>query len=77
MNHWIGKYRDRILDSVSYWVGRWWICIWSTDLKEINIGLGDDLGEGYFGAFFIKNYRKGPFWISVSKPTMHFLNRRV
>jgi hypothetical protein len=59
---------------MDFWFGRWWLCIWASKYKEINIGVGDDLGEGDFGAFFIRNRRWGPFWVSTSRPTLAFLN---
>jgi hypothetical protein len=57
--------------------GLWWLCIWRTKNREINIGIGEDLGEGDFGPFFIINKRFGPFWISISKPTLAFINGTI
>jgi len=64
------------MSTLSFWIGRWWLCIWKTKFKEINIGIGDDLGEGNFGPFSIINHRKGIFWVSVARPTITFLNRK-
>jgi hypothetical protein len=61
----------------TFWFGRWWVCIWVSKHREINLGIGDDLGEGNFGAFFIRNYRWKWFWCSVARPSMHFLTKQI
>lgn len=57
------------------WIGRYWIQIWSSKKKQIVIGFGDDLGDGYYGPFFIRNKRWWKFWLHIAKPTLEFINR--
>lgn len=60
---------------MGFWFGKWWLRIWESEFKIIEIGYGEHFGEGNFGPFSTITKRKGPFWISTARPTITYLNR--
>lgn len=63
------------MPDLSYWIGAFWITIWSSKNKEITIGIGESFLATSNKVFHVKEYRKGPFYCYVTRPTITFLNK--
>lgn len=64
---------DRVSDFIRQWIGFWYITLWSSKTKLIEIGIGSDYTEGSYGPFFARAKTLGPFYVVVSRPTLQYI----
>ncbi|MBE9542550.1 MAG: hypothetical protein IMF01_09545 [Proteobacteria bacterium] len=60
---------------MSEYIGLWWLIVYKSELRIIEIGFGDTYTEGNYGAFS-STVRKclGFYWCS-SRATMSYINK--
>lgn len=61
--------------DLSHWIGVFWITVWSSKFKEVTVGIGESFPAESNTVFHVKEYRKGPFYCYVTRPTITFLNK--
>ena len=53
----------------------WWIHIWRTEFKMIELGISRNPPSGCNGVFFTRTKALGPFYVAVYKPTIGWVRR--
>ena len=58
--------------------GKWWVIIWKEKNKMVEIGLGARYQDGSFDDIYqMKSYRFLFFFLTVSRPTMKYLQKKT
>lgn len=55
--------------------GRWYLIIWESESKLIEVGFGENTTEGNYGAFQSKTWNFMGTYITITRPTLSYVTR--